>query len=86
MMVSVQAHHKGVAGTSQEGFDPIADLKECGALYEELEICLAENNRDFSKCSHVTKAIRMCMMEKHQREKAERQANFVATVEKRMTE
>ena len=44
-----------------DDIDPIGDLKECGSLYEELELCLADNNRDFTKCKTIMKAVRMCM-------------------------
>lgn len=59
----LQAHHKpvhrNVDGT--EDIDPIGDLKDCGDLYEELEWCLAEHDRDFSKCQKQVKAVRACV-------------------------
>ena len=62
-MTVLQAHHKpvqrNVDGT--EELDPIGDLKDCGALYEELEWCLADHDRDFSKCQKQVKAVRACV-------------------------
>ena len=59
----LQGHHKpvqrNVDGT--EDIDPIGDLKDCGDLYEELEWCLAEHDRDFSKCQKPIKAVRACV-------------------------
>jgi hypothetical protein len=60
---ALQAHHKPVQrnldGTGE--IDPIGDLKDCGDLYEELEWCLADHNRDFSKCQKQIKAVRACI-------------------------
>lgn len=76
----MQAHHKPVAEIAQNGdLDPIGDLKECGPLYEDLELCLAENNRDFSKCNHITKAVRMCMIAQAQQAKAASKGSTTAS-------
>lgn len=69
--LTVQAHHTPVSELARDdNFDPIGDLKECGPLYEDLELCLAEHNREFSKCKHITKAVRMCMIAQAQQAKA----------------
>lgn len=44
-----------------DDIDPVGDLKDCGDLYEELEWCLAEHNRDFAKCQKQVKAVRACV-------------------------
>lgn len=49
------------SGEGEDDFDPIGDLKDCGDLYEELEVCLAEQNRDWTKCQKQVKAVRACV-------------------------
>lgn len=55
--------HSRVQRPTEEGqHDPIADLKECGDAYERLEECLAEADRDYTKCQAQVRAVRACML------------------------
>jgi hypothetical protein len=68
--VILQSHHKSVTrADSTDAFDPIADLQDCGQLYEQLEWCLAEHDRKFSKCQIEMKAVKACMEAQAERSK-----------------
>ena len=62
------AHHAGVAshisppGDADNAVDPMADLGACAELYEQLEYCLADNRRDWTKCQGAVAAVKKCML------------------------
>ncbi|KAK4535635.1 hypothetical protein CDCA_CDCA05G1660 [Cyanidium caldarium] len=44
----------------EEEEDALIDQQGCGHLYRELEECMGENDRDWSKCQSQVQALRRC--------------------------
>ena len=64
-----QAHdHAQKAHATSGDVDPMGDLGSCAEAYEELEYCLADNQRDWRKCQDAVKAVRQCMAKQQQRQ------------------
>ncbi|CAL8468590.1 g8130 [Coccomyxa elongata] len=43
-----------------EDFDEYVDQQGCGKAYSKLEVCLAENNRDWRSCQKEVQAWKDC--------------------------
>lgn len=39
----------------------MGDLGDCAQVYEAMELCLAETDRDWRKCQHAVAAVKACM-------------------------
>ena len=65
--MSGQSHHHAPIQrpTDDSAFDPIGDLGECADVYEEMQLCLADNKRDWVACQGAVKAVKECLAKQH---------------------
>ena len=63
-LMPVRPHHapiqRPVTGNEDE-FDPIGDLRGCAEIYEKMQLCLADNERDWVRCQKVVQQVKQCM-------------------------
>ena len=51
---------EGAEPDEDEDWDPQVNQQGCGALYDKLEECLGETDRDFRACKRELQAFREC--------------------------
>jgi hypothetical protein len=61
----------------------MGDLGACAQAYEEMELCLAESNRDWVKCQKAVKAVKDCMAAQAQDSQKQSQSQVPAPDQQR---